>query len=496
MSDREGPRSWRIASGAAALLLWAGCSQGRDAPPDVVLVVVDTLRADRLSCYGYPRSTSPFMDRLAAEGVLFEDVTAQFSWTLPSMVSMFSGQYVTDWREVMTPDVPCLAQSFADAGYRTLGVVSNQVIDQAGGFARGFDHFDSSPSDRPGEPSDDDRSRDLSELVDDLWPHLAPLAEGERGKRAPLFIYVHALEPHHPYLERDDLAVDLPPGESVAVQPPGWQASALEGKGAVPRDGREDWSEDLADLRRQRGLYDHEVRATDERLEDFFARLEAIGVLDNAVVAIVSDHGEGLWDHTAPLRDRALRRKAPHDFFYRSHGATLYQEAIATPMILRGPGVPSGRRVQTAVENVDLFPTLLELCGIAAPHGLHGRSAVPLLEDTRTGSREVLFSFGTHGLTAVRETATGLKLVVPNAKSRDRGHAPQLFDLRRDSYERHDLYSSRPDDAARLMDAWARWRDRHPTGEIFPFEGLKRTDLEHLERLRRLGYTDLDLGGD
>ena len=172
----------RSRNALAALLLLALAPACPDAepegPPDVYLIVIDTLRADRLSCYGYPRTTSPFLDELAAEGALFLENTSQSSWTKPSMVSLMSGAYVTAYRDVMPDGVPSLAQSFQDAGYHTIGVVGNVLLSSKLGFDRGFDHYDA--REITDEEREEMRARGLREpvcrpvalMLEELAPHL------------------------------------------------------------------------------------------------------------------------------------------------------------------------------------------------------------------------------------------------------------------------------------------------------------------------------------
>ncbi len=472
------PRRARIVLGLAALTLWTGCSRRDEAHPDVLLVVVDTLRADRLSCYGYPRSTTPIIDRLAQEGVLFEDVTAQFSWTVPSMVSLFSGRHVPDRREILVPEVPALAETLQRAGYRTFASVANQLLDEKGGFGRGFESYDARPSRQRKRRADPEHSRDLHELVNDLEdPLRAALAEERRGgdRRAPFFVYLHAYEPHDPYWPRKRFETELPVDAAVPGWPTPWHLDQLE------RDGVEAAAEQLADIHRFRAQYDHEVRYVDEQLGAALERFEELGLLEHAVVALVSDHGEGLWDHRAPVSGEA----PPDEFFYGEHGAHLYREAIETPLVLWGAGVPVGVRVTAPVENVDLFPTLLELANVALPPGLHGHSLLPLARG-QGAARPHVFSFGADGRSCVRETASGLKLVVTSDERL------QLFDLASDPSERDDVAAARPDEARRLHALLLEWEQSHGGGDVDP--ELIRDDWEDVERLLRLGYTELDIG--
>jgi len=474
---------------AALLGCGGGCGTGREPRPDVVLIVLDTLRADRLSCYGYERPTSPFLDRLAEQGALFEDVTCQFSWTRPSMVSLFHGRYLTAYRDALEPDVPALSELFQQAGYRTLAFVSNRLVNAKGGFDRGFDHFET-PEGTAG-PHGRVHWPQLRELAPRVFAVLAN--ELATPERAPILLYVHVMDAHDPYEQHDELDGTLPPEGTEPVLPADWQASAIEGRGAEPPTGS--WKAELRQLHRRRGFYDQGVADLSLQLDDFFAGLRERGMLERALVAVVADHGEGLWEHVSPLppEDRALA--PPLKFFYQQHGASQYQEVLATPFLLSGPGVPAAVRISQPVENIDLLPTLLELTGLPAPSGLHGRSLVPLLSGRDSPARPYVFSYGVHG-NSVRETASALKLILPLGNSLRAGLGPELYDLERDPHERTNLAAERPDDVRRLTSEWLAWRERYPTEDNLRAASSRASQRDYRRLLHSLGYTELDTGLD
>ena len=211
-----------------------------------------------------------------------------------------------------------------------------------------------------------------------------------------------------------------------------------------------------------------------------FERLAEEGVLDNAVVALVSDHGEGLWERVRPY-PAEKRPQRPRDFFYQEHGFDLSQEALRTPMLIWGAGVPAGLRISEAVENIDLFPTLYELAGVPLPSGLHGQSLVPLLQDDgRWTPKQAVFSYALVG-GMTRELSSGLKFTSPTVYEHELRQTPaRLFDLGADPLERSDLSGERADDAARLFALLESWRARYPTRGSMTVASERNPDMGDL----------------
>jgi len=471
-----------------AALLPLSCG-GEEAPrerPDVVFILIDTLRADHLGAFGYDRPTSPRLDRLAEEGARFTDVTAQSSWTLPSMVSLFSGRYLTDYRDFPANDAPQIAETFRAAGYATVGVVGNVLMQPERGYSRGFDHYDARPGVQP-EGVEGTRARDFPELEADLWgPVDAALNAPERK---PLFLYLHPFDPHGPYKGDPRLNAELPLAGAPDFTDDDWHANAIAERGAPPPDGRT-WAPEMAQLKRDRGLYDQDIRLTDEGVARVLDGLAERGVLDNAIVVIASDHGECLWERVSFAKPDELKQRPPRTFFYQDHGAFLYQEGIHTPLILWGAGVPAGVTVDAPVENVDVFPTLLELCNVPARGELHGRSLAPLMRGERPDDwRDEVYSHILYG-SMIREVTSGEKFIVTSELGQKVDWPTETFRLKDDPLERNPL----DDEAltARLRARIHAWRERYPTESTF---GRKRD--EHEQKLMGdLGYTEQHTGGD
>ncbi len=499
-------------AGAIALLggFLPGCS--KDTPPrrpNVVLIVVDTLRADRMSSYGYGRQTTPRLDELAREGTLFDDVTAQASWTLPSMVSLLTGRYNTTARSDISESIPTVAQSFRRSGYTTLGLVANPSMTRNAGFSRGFDLYikddrrarpdgdmTGTPPPRTTPPIDEIADIGVLESIEDaLWDALERVQGfGEQGD-APLFLYLHPFDPHKPYSEhpRYDAALPIAGAEGAPPLALGaWHAERLRQEGPPAPRHDPDWSQALAAIAAERAAYDQEVRYTDDALGRILDGLRERGLLDDAIVVLASDHGEGLWDHLSgrPLEEAT----SPQLFFYQEHGGHLYQEATRTPLLFWGSGVPEGTRVAEAVENVDLVPTLFELAQIPVRSELHGTSLVDLMHGRAASPHELVITNAQHKAT-VRDPATGLKLTVVHDNPRARHHKPELYDLANDPLERNDLLAQRPDDAARLRQGFEAWVTAHPDPDSDSDGGGGGVrDAEQQAILNELGYTGFDIG--
>lgn len=333
--------------------------------PHIVLVMIDTLRADHLGSYGYPRPTSPNIDRLADEGVRFANVSATSSWTLPSVASLFTSRRPEDhgataWGRRLKESDRTLVEHLHSAGYATTGVSGNFVhVNEKVGFDRGFDRWQT-----------------LSvALVDEEKEALFAGKEGEPGLRAPtareineavftelpppgarpLFLYVHYMEPHSEY----DPPADL---RAAFVR----DATPLAGMETVTSDllgelVRGEVAMGSRELARVVDLYDAEIAAVDRALGELLVGLKARGYGDKLVVAVVSDHGEELDDHGSWF-----------------HGLTLHTEALTVPLVVWDSRGRSGPPViEAPVDLLDVPTTLLGLADIGRPGGMAGRDLLP-----------------------------------------------------------------------------------------------------------------------
>jgi len=454
-------RAEGVATGLALGLLagvLAGCGPGEPAP-GIVLVVLDTLRADRLGCLGGPRPASPHLDALAAEGVLFEEAVAHASWTLPSMAALLAGRLPTatvfDGRLRES-----LVEQLADAGFETAAFTEGGYVSATFGLDLGFGLFREQEGEvglfrGGGEAGKGGIERTFAAAV--AWL-------GQVGDR-PFFLLVHTYEVHAPYRRRHFARDPPPPGLGPTFE----LADVLRiRRGLLPVGPREQaWLE---------ALYDGGVLEADRHVGELDFELRRLGLAGRTTLAVTSDHGEDLGG------------RFPN--YAGDHGHALYEEQIRVPLLLRGPGLPAGRRIRDPVRLVDLLPTLLEIAGLAPPPGLDGRSLLPLLRGGDPPPPETLLrTTGEAGKPARVGLRSGrFKLVVSDPLAHPRTPSMELFDLEHDPAERHNLAEEEPELRARLRARLRTLRTRERT-EGPPRYALPRELPAELEaRLRALGY--------
>ena len=367
----------------AGVALLAGCHPERTTSKGLLLISIDTLRADHLGCYGYGRDTSPFIDSLAARGTLFENAYVQLPGTLPSHMSIFTGLYPSE-HNVFPPDgvlaasIPTLPEVLLANGFRTAGHTEGGYMHAGYGFSRGFEKFD-----HGAWRVETDLTRTFSRGLEFLQ---------EVGGREPFFLFLHTYAVHDPYADArlpeshfPEAYGSLywqdspPPG---AVSPTGPLLNQLNQQGKVHDDSVKDY---------YRAAYDAQIRYLDDVLRDFFGTLEAMGLLDEMTIVLTSDHGEEFAEHGKLL-----------------HGQ-IYRETLHVPLIVLHPGLPPGRRIPHLVQSIDIAPTLYDLAEVEAPPPMSGASLVPLLQgEEPVGARDALVtSENSAARSLVRQTDDG-----------------------------------------------------------------------------------------
>ncbi len=367
------PLSRRIAAGTAALavlLLATACREDGGeagveplpAKSNVLLITTDTLRADHLGSYGYVRDTSPNLDRLAAEGVRFDQPAVQWPKTGPSFASMFTATYPKDneiVRRIGQP-LPCrfrmLAEALKEAGFQTHAVVANAAVSHEFYFDQGFDSYVEAWEVAPPDGIDPTGAEAVTRLA-------VGLLERIEQQEAPWFLWVHYLDPHFPYTPPGEWAERFQGDEhfdaSATIEITDRPRQQMMGIGQEQvLDGRDELAFYVA-------RYDAEIAYNDHWIGELLAAARQRGLLEGTLTAFTSDHGESLGDH----------------HYYFDHGRFGFQTCLRVPLILHYPGVLEPRVDPHPVELVDLAPTILEAAGVELEDGawMQGRSLTPRL---------------------------------------------------------------------------------------------------------------------
>lgn len=410
---------------------------GAKQPLNVVIVTFDATRADRIGCYGKEGAHTPNLDQLAAEGVLFEQCRSAAPITMPSHSTMMTGTYpnIHGVRDnglfVLPSGALTLAEILGGQGYVTAAAIGSFVLDHQFGISQGFDHYDDAVT-RRYENYWGERLRPKRDLFFDERPaqqvNDAILPWLRKHADEPFFIWAHYWDPHHPH---------IPPA-------PYDQIMATD-------------------------LYQAEIANADEAFGRLMEELEAVGVKERTVVVFVSDHGEGEGEHNED-----------------THSLLCYDTTLHVPLIIRMPGALPGKRVHTMVGTIDIMPTVLHSLGIQIPQNVQGRNLLPLMtgndqEETtfRPLYAETLSPRMSHGWGELRSWFEGgMKYI--------HGPRPELFDLRSDPLELHDLIDTKPDVADAMKSHLAGYLEKNTDAAVG--NASQTADRETLERLEALGY--------
>jgi arylsulfatase A-like enzyme/tetratricopeptide (TPR) repeat protein len=373
--------------GGALLVLWKGVATRRTGRPNVLLITIDTLRADHVGCYGRVGAATPALDALAARGVRFETAVVHAPITAPSHASLLTG--LTPLRHgvrnnggfALPPDVPTLAEAFRQSGYRTAAFVSGFPLDRRFGLARGFQVYD----DRLPHGNDPRRAPYVERPADQTTRAvLAWLdAHATAPETAPFLLWVHYYDPHSPYEPPPDFAARFP--------------------------GRP---------------YDGEIAFVDSQMGALLRWLDAKGAAQRTLVLATSDHGESLGEHGE-----------------QTHGIFVYDTTLRVPWIMAGPGVPAGRVLTTVARGIDLTPTLLDYAAIGARAALDGRSLRPVASGKAMADApayaESLFGSLALGWAPLHAWRTARFKLIDAPR-------PELFALDSDAAEARDLSATQP----------------------------------------------------
>lgn len=472
-------------------LLGFACSPETEArKPNVVLISIDNLGADHMGCYGYEQPITPFMDALAAKGTLFENVTAQDTWTLPSHASMLSSRYVGAhgvWmieNRLASLNLPLVQESFQAVGFATAAFTTCQFLSLDYGFTRGFDTF--SLNDEPAE-----------KVTPKVIDHLS-------GMEEPFFLFLHYYDVHAPFTEKNPYGPDLSAGEPTPeAKAEMKRMRALQGKrlknlteeerawiaADYPDSTLNEWLgteegatkitfkeiENLAyhyllragagEMGSIRGAYDNGVAYMDLRLGELFQRLEAFPWFANTIFAVTSDHGEAFSEHQGVF----------------GHGGAPFQELVKVPLFIVGPGIAKGRRIKSPVAGIDIAPTLLALAQVSVPEGFQGRSLGEALRQGEPALRTILS--GSQDAKKLSFQEGSWKLVMDLEKG-----DTWLFDVASPEGERLDRADEHPEKVTLLKEKLMQSEKYNKMASSNLIQEKVNLSEESKARLKALGY--------
>jgi len=433
------PRRWRLCSalvsGSAAFLL--ACSPGPS--PDILLLTLDTTRSDAVGAFGGARARTPRLDALAGEALRFTQAITTAPYTGPSHASMHTGLLppqhgLRDFLQQALPEqAVTLAESLRSRGYQTAAFVSAYVLDPRYGLDQGFDVYSSVRQPRGHESFTE---RPAVDTVDEVLRWVR-----ERDVSRPFFLWIHLFDPHHPYRPPEEFRSPLPAG--------------------------------IGRLERQRARYLDEAAYMDAEIGRALDEFDRIGLLENLVIVAVADHGE-------MIGERGYRPG--------THSPVLFDLTLRVPLFVRAPGRVDPGAEDRQVSVVDVFPTILELAGLAVPEGIEGRSLLREASSPRPAYSETFYEHhpgrAEVGQELVSLRLDGWKLITGPGRS-------ELYDLRSDPNEERDVSSQHPQQVERLRAVLIALAKRWPEEAVPRALELDPAEVErHLDRLRSLGYVE------
>lgn len=438
-----------LAAGIVTAYLAVVAAVAQDTPkkPNVVVIVLDQLRADQLHCYGNPRDTSPNIDQLAASGALFTRFNTVAPWTSPSFSSLHTSLYPSRhgvtlfWRPgmpLLNKDIPTLAENLQAAGYYTTAFVNNSLAGYpltGSGFDEYYERSESALdiTIRTSAPAREDVAATTEKQV------LQWLGAHHEGTQ-PFFLYVHFMEPHSPY--------NPPPEDDIFKSGP---YSFMKDTGYDLVGGallRLATNGDQDAIQRLYQLYDGKIHHVDRYVGDILNQLKQYQLDKNTYIVLTSDHGELLYSH-------------PEDFLTFDH-RSLYDADLHVPLIIAGPGIPQGEKIESLASNVDTAPTILDLVGAAPLNDAEGHSLAPVLQGKVPSINKYLYAEEDVEipLRSVRDVRYKLIRSLWTGKE-------QLFDMQTDPGELHDVAANNPAEVQELearLNAWMKVNE--PTPEI------------------------------
>ncbi len=468
MGPRQGMKSAKFV--VFFFFLLASCGKTPRPPTDVILIVADTLRPDHLGCYGYPGGTTPNIDRLAEDSVIFENVYAPVPSTLPSHISLITGLYPDAHRVIgakdgpLSPQIATLAEKLKGLGYTNLGAISSIWLKERFGFGRGFDDYREIEDDLTAAPL---VNAAAFELIDRL-------AQDPGGR---FFLFLHYYDPHsdfyrfgenrlpyyadRPFLDR--FGRNLPALDAAQNRLKSYATDYL----MAVDDRKIEVSPEVKDA--LVSLYDAGIAYFDQQLGEVIERLKKDGLYDKSLIVFTSDHGEEFREHGEFLHNQP------------------YEESLRVPLLVKFPkGEYRGKRVKSTVELIDIHPAVLDYLGLFPDEYVQGISFLPLVEDGKPRTKPVLARQKSPDRARVYSLLEGrYKLVYDFSDGRG-----ELYDLKADPGENNDIAEKEPDLAAYLEKKLIKTVKANAVlaGSFKKSGGKPALSNKEIEKLKSLGY--------
>ena len=455
------------------LMSSCGGGEGGGAARNVLLISIDTLRPDHLGCYGYERDTSPVLDIIAEDGVVFEDCLSTAPWTLPGHASMLTGLYpsthgVKDHDRTLGDDTPSVATLLKEQGFRTMAVVnSHNIATERFGLTKNFDDFDYVFEQEP-IPGKKNLNGDQAMAIANRGPAITrkALALLDKHKEEPFFMFLHYYDVHTDF-------TPAPKWRKEFVDPYDGPLTGNTQELIRYRVKGEQLTED--DKRFLRQMYDAEIRQLNGVLVKLFAYLDENGLSENTLVIITSDHGEEYGEHGDVL-----------------HGRSQYQELLAIPLIMRGPGVPAGLRVSEPVSLVDVVPTILKMTGVRPRVIFDGMDlTLAWLSPGKLAEPRYFFGEADHnnwigeGAERAKYADVAWMVRLENSKLHFNEilQRYELYDIEKDPFEQVEISSEEAERASQLRNRLEEYMRNEGSGKR-----VEGPDADELKLLQQLGY--------
>jgi choline-sulfatase len=434
----------------------------RPSGPNILLIVADALRPDHLGCYGYNRPTSPYIDKFAAEAVVFEKAMSNASWTLPSIGSLLTSLYPHEHMafylgDSLLNECLTLAELFRDKNYQTFAIQTNPCISRTFNFGQGFQNYD--------EPLLEKGKKVTTEFS--VWL--------KKNKNKPFFAYLHFMDTHLHYDPPEDFVTIFEPekiNSSITGMVDAFIIRALSKNGLPAKDKQH-----------LMNLYDAEIRFFDYCFGFIINNLEKSGISDKTIIILTADHGEEFWEHNS-----------------FEHGHSLHNEVLNVPLIMKYSAKLPVKRIKYSIQLIDLFPTLLSITQIKKDFVARGKDLLPIILNNKPIKEEIFSEGITYGSEKKAILKDGWKLIydtgIKSEKSRDflggliqipdpeykEGY--ELYNIEQDFSEKNNLLDDFPQIATRLKMALLKFK---ANAQALAKE--KKTKLkEKLEDLKTLGY--------